>query len=150
MYIFGQKNYKVDIFAFRKNVITGLITIMNSVISPDFFSMQLANIVQDKFLCFCVFTWTIDVIAGVSVSGILGLPGLGLMPEGIGIFTVPRYDNLSTFNCKKMLINSGTWLLTRVTQSENRYELMFLWSKISFCYINIIYRFTFSVGKNGF
>lgn len=49
MYIFGQKNYKVDIFAFRKNVITGLITIMNSVISPDFFSMQLANIVQDKF-----------------------------------------------------------------------------------------------------
>lgn len=35
MYIFGQKNYKVDIFAFRKNVITGLITIMNSVISPD-------------------------------------------------------------------------------------------------------------------
>lgn len=90
MYIFGQKNYKVDIFAFRKNVITGLITIMNSVISPDFFSMQLANIVQDKFLFFCVFTWTIDVIAGVSVSGILGLPGLGLMPEGIGIFTVPR------------------------------------------------------------
>lgn len=90
MYIFGQKNYKVDIFAFRKNVITGLITIMNSVISPDFFSMQLANIVQDKFLFLCVFTWTIDVIAGVSVSGILGLPGLGLMPEGIGIFTVPR------------------------------------------------------------
>lgn len=63
---------------------------MNSVISPDFFSMQLANIVQDKFLFLCVFTWTIDVIAGVSVSGILGLPGLGLMPEGIGIFTVPR------------------------------------------------------------
>lgn len=86
-------------FAFRNTAITGLITTMTGVISPDFFSMQLANIVQDKFLFFCVFTWTIDVIIGVSVSGILGLPGSGLMLEGIGIFTVPRYDNLSTFNC---------------------------------------------------